>query len=107
MLERPDAAIGRRFLEIKSLDKRVEANGLLFRDWGSTPHGSIGLTGMKTKRVCRSTPNRAPGLTKFVRRLWGPIRRIRRRFRFCEVGCTEGNQCEWVFCNISFWFCRR
>ena len=40
MLEKSDAAIGRRLLEIKSVDKRVEADGLLFRDGGSTPPGS-------------------------------------------------------------------
>jgi hypothetical protein len=40
MLGKSNVAIGRRLLEIKALAKRVEANGLLFRDWGSTPHGS-------------------------------------------------------------------
>ena len=40
MLEKSDAATGRRLFEIKSMDKRVEANGLLFRDGGSTPPGS-------------------------------------------------------------------
>jgi hypothetical protein len=33
-------------------------------------------------------------IDEFARRLWGPIKRIRRRFRFYEVGWTEGKKCE-------------